>query len=253
MRLLQGLGIAHRPRLIALHDHNERERAADIVALAATEDVLVLTDAGMPTVSDPGYVLLRAAIADNIPVTVLPGPSAVLVALALSGLPTDRFAFEGFPPRRAGERAARFAEIAADSRTLVFFEAPGRVSDTLAALAEVFGATRPAAVCRELTKLHEEVRRGDLGELAAWAAGGLRGEVCIVVGGATAARPPFAEAVAQVQDLVAEGTGLRAASAVVAEATGHGRRSLYQAALAARATPAGGDDPGEMGRVAGGA
>ena len=131
----------------------------------------MLSDAGMPTVSDPGFPLVAAAAAAGVEVTAIPGPSAVVTALAVSGLPTDRFAFEGFLPRKAGERGRRLAELAGDRRTLVFFEGPSRLAASLAALAEAFGADRPAAVCRELTKLHEEVRRGPLGELAAWAEG----------------------------------------------------------------------------------
>lgn len=138
--------------------------------------MLLVTDAGMPSVSDPGYRLVAAAVERDVRVTAVPGPSAVLTALALSGLPVDRFCFEGFLPRKAGERLGRLREVAAERRTLVYFEAPHRLDDTLAAMAEVFGADRRAAVCRELTKTYEEVRRGGLGELAAWAAEGVRGD-----------------------------------------------------------------------------
>ncbi|UOE45786.1 16S rRNA (cytidine(1402)-2'-O)-methyltransferase [Agromyces larvae] len=233
-RLLAGLGIANRPRLIALHEHNERQKAPELVELARDADVLVLTDAGMPTVSDPGFPLVQAAVAAGVEVTCIPGPSAPVTALALSGLPTDRFAFEGFLPRKAGERARRLAELAADRRTLVFFEAPSRLAASLAALAEAFGADRPAAVCRELTKLHEEVRRGPLGELATWAEGGVRGEICIVVGGAPEAVADPASALARVLELEASGVRLKEAAAQVAATTGLGRRELYEAALQAR-------------------
>ncbi len=233
-RLLAGLGVSHRPRLIALHDHNEKERAAEIVELARERDVLVLSDAGMPTVSDPGFGLVAAAAAAGVRVTALPGPSAVLTALAVSGLPTDRFAFEGFPPRKAGERRAAFAALAAEPRTLVFFESPARLAVTLADLADTFGAGRPAAVCRELTKLHEEIVRGALGDLAAWAAGRVRGEIAVVVGGAAPRETVFADAVAQVRGLVAGGTRLKDAAAEVSAHTGHSARELYQATLAAR-------------------
>lgn len=235
-RLLAALGIANRPRLIALHEHNERARAADLVELARDADLLVLSDAGMPTVSDPGFLLVQAAVEAGVVVTAIPGPSAVITALAVSGLPTDRFAFEGFLPRKSGERMRRLAELAADRRTLVFFEAPSRLDASLAALAESFGADRPAAVCRELTKLHEEVRRGPLGELAEWAAGGVRGEICIVVGGAGEPPPADAdEAATRVLELATSGTRLKEAATIVAAETGLGRRELYEAALERRA------------------
>jgi 16S rRNA (cytidine1402-2'-O)-methyltransferase len=234
-RLLAGLGIANRPKLVALHEHNERSRAAELVESARDADLLVLSDAGMPTVSDPGFVLVQAAVAEGVDVTAIPGPSAVVTALAVSGLPTDRFAFEGFLPRKAGERMRRLAELAADRRTLVFFEAPSRLAASLESLAEAFGADRPAAVCRELTKLHEEVRRGPLAELASWAAGGVRGEICIVVGGASEPAPADeGEAVSRVVGLAASGTRLKDAAAIVAGETGLGKRDLYEAALAAR-------------------
>ena len=235
-RLLAALGIANRPRLIALHEHNERARAADLVELARDADLLVLSDAGMPTVSDPGFLLVQAAVDAGVVVTAIPGPSAVITALAVSGLPTDRFAFEGFLPRKSGERMRRLAELAADRRTLVFFEAPSRLDASLAALAESFGADRPAAVCRELTKLHEEVRRGPLGELAEWAAGGVRGEICIVVGGAGEPPPADAdEAATRVLELATSGTRLKDAATIVAAETGLGKRELYEAALERRA------------------
>lgn len=235
-RLLAALGIANRPRLIALHEHNERARAADLVELARDADLLVLSDAGMPTVSDPGFLLVQTAVQAGVVVTAIPGPSAVVTALAVSGLPTDRFAFEGFLPRKSGERMRRLAELASDRRTLVFFEAPSRLDASLAALAESFGADRPAAVCRELTKLHEEVRRGRLGELAEWAAGGVRGEICIVVGGAGEPPPVDAdEAATRVLELAASGTRLKDAAAIVAAETGLGKRELYEAALERRA------------------
>lgn len=233
-RLLQGLGVGNRPRLIALHDHNEKQRADELVERARTEDVLVLSDAGMPTVSDPGFGLVAAAAAAGVTVTVLPGPSAVLAALAVSGLPTDRFAFEGFAPRKPGERRRLFDQLAGEQRTLIFFEAPSRIADVLEAMAASFGADRRAAVCRELTKLHEEVARGTLAELAAWAAEGVRGEIVIVVDGAGARETDPADALVQVQRLVADGIRLKDAAAEVSAATGLSSRDLYQAALAAR-------------------
>jgi len=234
-RLLSALEVPARPRLLSMHEHNERERAAELVALARDQDVLVLTDAGMPAVSDPGYRLVAAAAEAGVPVTVLPGPSAVLAALAVSGLPTDRFAFEGFPPRKPSERRAAFAALASEPRTLVLFEAPHRLPETLADLAEAFGPDRAACVCRELTKLHEEVRRGSLAELAAWAAEGVRGEICVVVAGAPA-RPADPEAaLEEVLALVSSGLRLKEATAAVAAATGLSSRELYGRALQSRA------------------
>ena len=233
-RLLAGLGIGNRPRLIALHEHNERRKAAELVELARDDDLLVLSDAGMPTVSDPGFPLVQAAVAAGVEVTAIPGPSAVITALAVSGLPTDRFAFEGFLPRKAGERARRLAELAGERRTLGYFGSPSRFAAGLEALAEAFGADRRAAVCRELTKLHEEVRRGGLGELAAWAADGVRGEICIVVGGAPDGPADAAGALDRVLGLAASGTRLKDAAALVAAESGLGKRELYEAALAAR-------------------
>lgn len=236
-RLMAGLGIANRPRLIALHDHNEKERAAELVALARDEDVLVLSDAGMPTVSDPGYGLVAAAAAAGVEVTVIPGPSAVLAALAVSGLPTDRFTFEGFLPRRPSERRGVLRALAAERRTMVFFESPARVAASLGDMATAFGAERRVAVCRELTKLYEEVVRGTAAELARWASPGVRGELVLVVAGAPAAQLGFSEAVAQVLDVVRSGTRLKDAAGEVSAHTGHSSRELYQAALASKNAP----------------
>src|SRR3954449_10376767 len=165
-RLASALGVHPSGRVVSYHEHNERERAAELVAAAAEgSTVLVLTDAGMPSVSDPGLRVVRAAVDAGVPVTAVPGPSAVLTALALSGLATDRFCFEGFPPRKGGERRRALQALAEEPRTMIFFEAPHRLVVTLAAMADVLGADRPAAVCRELTKTYEEGRRGALGGL----------------------------------------------------------------------------------------
>lgn len=233
-RLLRALHVENRPRLLALHDHNEKQRAGELVAQARETDLLVLSDAGMPTVSDPGYALVAEAVVQGVTVTAIPGPSAVITALAVAGLPTDRFTFEGFPPRKAGERRATFTALAAERRTMVFFEAPSRLQSTLQAMAAAFGAERPAAVCRELTKLHEEVARGTLTDLAAWAEAGVRGEIVVVVGGAPAREVAEADAVAQVLALVADGIRLKDAAGEVSAATGRSSRELYQAALAAK-------------------
>jgi 16S rRNA (cytidine1402-2'-O)-methyltransferase len=230
-RLLAALGVTNRPRLIALHDHNEKDRAPELVELARTQDVLVLSDAGMPTVSDPGYGVVAAAASAGVEVTAIPGPSAVVTALAVSGLPTDRFTFEGFVARKHGERMGALRLLAAEPRTMVFFEAPSRVAATLADMAAAFGADRRGAVCRELTKLHEQVVRGTLAELATWADGGVRGEVVLVVEGGAAREVPFADAVAQVRALVSEGVRRKDAAAEVAGLTSHSSRELYQASL----------------------
>lgn len=234
VHLMRALGVENRPRLIALHEHNEREKAAEVVELARTTDVVVLTDAGMPAISDPGFPLVEAAAAAGVTVTAVPGPSAVLTALAVSGLPTDRFTFEGFLPRKQGDRRRVLGDLVDERRTMVFFESPHRIADALVDLAAVLGDDRRAVVCRELTKLHEEVRRGTAAELATWAADGVRGEICLVVEGAPERVVDLAAGLAQVQALVADGARLKEATADVAAATGLSRRDLYQAALAAR-------------------
>jgi len=233
-KLLRGLGIENRPRLIPLHEHNEREKATSLVELARDGDLVLLSDAGMPTVSDPGYLLVSAAIEAGVDVTVVPGPSAVVTALALSGLPTDRFTFEGFLPRKQGERQSVFRMLAREPRTMVFFESPNRLADSLGDLAAVLGADRRVAVVRELTKLYEEARRGTASELVEWAASGVKGEICIVVAGAEPLVADLGEGVAQVQALVASGSRLKEAAAEVADATGLSKRELYEGALASR-------------------
>ena len=224
LALASRLGITLGGRLIALHDHNEAARGG--------ARVVFVSDAGMPTVSDPGFRLARAAIDAGVPLSVLPGPSAPLVALALSGLPSDRFAFEGFLPRKDGEATRYLQDLATDPHTLIFFESPRRASATLARMSEVFGADRPAALCRELTKDYEEVRRGTLGQLAA-GAGDVLGEVTIVVAGYEhSARAE--DHVGAVLALAAEGMRLKDAAAEVAAATGARKNDLYKVALAAR-------------------
>jgi 16S rRNA (cytidine1402-2'-O)-methyltransferase len=186
-RLTSDLEVTISGRVVSYFEGNESARTPVLLeALRNGERVLLVTDAGMPSVSDPGYRLVVAAVADDIRVTAVPGPSAVLTALAVSGLPVDRFCFEGFLPRKAGERSRRLESLRDEPRTMVFFEAPHRTETALAAMAEAFGPDRPAAVCRELTKTHEEVRRGGLAALVEWAAEGVRGEVTIVVEGAAA-------------------------------------------------------------------
>jgi 16S rRNA (cytidine1402-2'-O)-methyltransferase len=229
------LGVRIGGRVVSYHEHNEAARADDLVRAAAEgASVLVVSDAGMPSVSDPGYRVVRAAIEAGIRVSALPGPSAVLTALAVSGLASDRFCFEGFVPRRPGERARWFAALREEPRTMVMFEAPHRLAETLTAAAEALGADRPAAVCRELTKTYEEVRRGPLVDLAAWAGGEVRGEITVVIAGAPARAADLGTAVADVLARADAGQRLKDAAADVSTATGLGKRDLYEAALAAR-------------------
>ena len=223
-------------QLVALHDHNEghvAQRLVDRVLEGAT--VLVVSDAGMPLVSDPGYRLLTVAIAAGASVEVLPGPSAALAALALSGLPTDRFAFEGFPPRKDGEKTSVFAALAGEQRTLIFFESPHRVAATLAAMAEAFGADRPASVSREITKRYEETRRGGLAELAEWAAeSDPRGEIAIVVAGRPAEAPAMEVLVAEALTRIGQGERAKEVVADLAATFAVPQRDLYAAVVAAR-------------------
>ncbi|MPV88057.1 16S rRNA (cytidine(1402)-2'-O)-methyltransferase [Georgenia ruanii] len=234
LRALAGrLGVHVTGRLLSFHEHNEHDRAPELVRAAQDgARVLVVSDAGMPAVSDPGYRLVRAATDAGVRVSVAPGPSAVLTALALSGLATDRFCFEGFVARRAGDRARALAGLAQEPRTMIFFESPHRLAGTLADMAQAFGADRAAAVCRELTKTYEEVRRGPLAELVAWAQDGVRGEITVVVAGAPPVAARAEDHVEEVLALADGGARLKDAAAAVAAQTGLGKRELYQAALA---------------------
>lgn len=231
-RLVADLGIELTGRVVSYFEGNEAARTPTLVeALEAGDRVVLVTDAGMPSVSDPGYRVVAAAVAAGIRVTAVPGPSAVLTALAVSGLPVDRFCFEGFLPRKAGERARRLSEVAAEQRTLVYFEAPHRTAAALEAMREAFGSDRPAAVCRELTKTYEEVRRGSLAELVEWANEGIRGEITIVVAGAVpgagVATDP-ASLRAAVADLEATGMRRKDAIAAIAVQAGLPKRDVYQ-------------------------
>jgi 16S rRNA (cytidine1402-2'-O)-methyltransferase len=237
-RLADVLGVRIRGRVVSYFDGNETARTPELVdAVKGGARVLLVSDAGMPSVSDPGFRLVSAAVAADLHVTVVPGPSAVLAALAVSGLPVDRFCFEGFLPRRPGERARRLAELATEQRTLVFFEARRRLAATLAAMRDVFGDGRHAAVCRELTKTHEEIRRGPLGELASWAAErDVLGEITVVVAGAPEASA--ATTADEAADLVAEretaGADRKEAITAVAQESGLPRREVYAAVVARR-------------------
>lgn len=236
-RLVQNLGVTVAGRVISYHEHNEAAKTAELLEQVRSGSTLVMvTDAGMPSVSDPGFRLVEGAVAAGLTVTAVPGPSAVLTALALSGLPTDRFCFEGFLPRKAGERASRLADLADERRTMVFFEAPHRLAAMLRALRERFGPERPVAVCRELTKTYEEVLRGSLAELLQWAeTSEVRGEIAVVLGGAPDKAPGTPEDhVAAVNGLVAQGIRLKDAVAAVAEDARVSKRELYAAVLAAR-------------------
>ena len=243
LRLARVMGVRVTGRLVSYHNAVDQDKVAELLAaLAAGTDVLLIADAGMPGVSDLGYRLVGAAAEAGIAVTVLPGPSAVTAALAVAGLPTDRFCFEGFPPRGAGARQRRFAELAAEPRTMVFFESRRRVAATLAELAAAFGPDRQAVACRELTKTHEEVARGTLAELAAWAERGVLGEITLVVAGASARRrqrpdqPGWADsvaaAVAEVSARQAAGTPRKQAIAAVAAESGLPKREVYNAVVA---------------------
>ncbi|MDI2031909.1 16S rRNA (cytidine(1402)-2'-O)-methyltransferase [Saccharopolyspora sp. TS4A08] len=234
--LASALGVAPEGKVVSYYEAVESARAPMLLdALRDGKSVLLVTDAGMPSVSDPGYRLVSACVAEGLPVTCLPGPSAVTTALAVSGLPSDRFCFEGFPPRKAGDRRKFFGRLVAEERTSVFFEAPHRLADALADAVSVLGESRQAAVCRELTKTYEEIKRGTLGELAEWAAEGVRGEITVVLAGAEQAAPTDpAELVAQVEERAADGIRLKDAVAEVAELAGVRKKELYDAVLAAR-------------------
>ncbi|MDR1512552.1 MAG: 16S rRNA (cytidine(1402)-2'-O)-methyltransferase [Propionibacteriaceae bacterium] len=231
------LGVTLTAPVTSYFDGNEAAKTVGLVAaLRSGQTVVVVTDAGLPGVSDPGYRVVRAAIDAGLPVTAVPGPSAVTTALILSGLPTDRFCFEGFPPRKAGPRAALLGGLAAEERTMVFFEAPHRLAVFLAAARDAFGPSRPGAICREMTKTHEEVVRGSLSELAEWAEGEVRGEVTVVIAGCAghAADGDKPDLVTEVQELIAEGLKPSAAVARVAAAHHYDRRALYEAVAVSR-------------------
>lgn len=241
VRLARDLGVDLRAETVSFHESVERARIPVLLARLATgAEVLLVTDAGMPSVSDPGYRLVAAAVAAGAVVTVLPGPSAVVAALAVSGLPCDRFSFEGFPPRKVGERQRWLQRLADEQRTMVFFESPRRIAATLAAAVEAFGADRPAAVCRELTKTYEEVRRGTLGELAAWSAEGLLGEITVVVAGAGDAERDRGGAEQWVAAVAAaEAAGMMRKEAIKAAAVRFGvpKREVFDAIVTAARVP----------------
>jgi 16S rRNA (cytidine1402-2'-O)-methyltransferase len=238
-RLCADLGVVPAGRVVSFFEANEMTRIPALLAdLESGQDVLVVTDAGMPSVSDPGYRLVAAAVEAGIEVTVLPGPSAVVVALAVSGLPVDRFCFEGFLPRKAGDRRRALADLAQEQRTLVFFEAPHRLAASLTDLAAGFGADRPGAVCRELTKTYEEVKRGSLAELAEWAAAGeVRGEITLVIAGATPESVDYSPELLVAMVAASEqfgGLTRKDAIAAVALEAGMPKKQVYAAVIAAK-------------------
>ena len=237
--LAQRLDVETRGRVIAFHEHNERDRAPELLEAARDgRRVLVVSDAGMPSVSDPGYRLVRAAVQVQLPVTVAPGPSAVLTALALSGLASDRFCFEGFLPRKPGERRRALESLTTQERTMIFLESPRRVHDALVTMTEVLGGERPAALCRELTKTHEEVLRAPLAELARATADGVLGEVVLVVAGAEPVVVGSENAARRALALAGTGMRLKAAAAQVAGELGLRPNEVYRAALELRETTA---------------
>jgi 16S rRNA (cytidine1402-2'-O)-methyltransferase len=233
-KLAQALGIKINAKTFSLHDHNERERLEQLVEVAREHDLLVVSDAGMPTVSDPGFNLVRACAEAQIEVTIVPGPSAVLSALAVSGLPTDRFTFEGFMPRKDGERRTLLEELQRERRTMIFFESPHRLLESLSAAAEVFGADRMASVSRELTKKFEHTERGTLGELVEWAKGDPKGEFVVVIAGAGELIRDIHTLVEDVLALVESGERLKDAVNQISELSKVSKSELYQLSLDAR-------------------
>lgn len=233
-KLAQALGIKLNAKTYSLHEHNEGDRVEYLVNLATTEDVLVVSDAGMPTVSDPGFQLVRGAVAAGVDVTIIPGPSAVLAALAVSGLPTDRFSFEGFIPRKQGERQRLWQTLEHETRTMVFFESPHRILESLESAVAVLGADRQATVSRELTKKFEQTVRGTLADLVDWAKTEPKGEMVMVIAGAAATEHQAIDVVDQVLQLVAAGSPLKPAVAEIAQAAGVSKSELYDLVLRER-------------------
>ena len=236
--LASALGVKPTGKVVSFYDAVETARLPGLVkAVASGQTVLLVTDAGMPSVSDPGYRLVAACVAEDLPITCLPGPSAPVTALALSGVPVDRFCFDGFPPRKPGERRKWLATLATETRACVFFESPHRVAATLADAVEVLGGDRRGAVCRQLTKSDEQVERGTLAELAEWAAGGVGGEVTVVFAGAEPAVVDVTDVaglVPAVQQRVAAGQRLKDVVAEVAAGAGVSKKALYDSVVAAK-------------------
>jgi 16S rRNA (cytidine1402-2'-O)-methyltransferase len=234
-RLCADIQVTFTARVLSFFEGNEEDRTRELIAeLKSGATVLVVSDAGMPTISDPGFRLMRDAIAEGIEVSVIPGPSAVTMSVALSGLPTDRFSFEGFPPRTAGARLATFEKLRFEERTMVFFEAPHRLTESLVDAVNVFGTERLGAICREMTKRYEETIRGNLGELSAWAtANEVLGEITLVIAGAVtdSASLTAADMVGRVREFEAAGMDRKSAIATVADEFGIAKRLVYAAVV----------------------
>lgn len=233
LKLATRLGVRINGDIKSLHEHNENERVDKVLHRAEDgERVLIVSDAGMPTISDPGYRVVSEAAKRGIPVSALPGPSAVLTALSVSGLPTDRFCFEGFIPRKQGERERRLDDLKEEPRTMVFFDSPKRIHENLTDMANIFGGARKAVLCRELTKTHEEVIRGDLNHLIYATRDDVKGELTLVVAGADPRDKSAEDYVAKVIALAEGGMKLKGAAKLVSEETGVRKNELYRAALA---------------------
>lgn len=233
LKLATRLGVRINGDIKSLHEHNENERVDNLLHRAEDgERVLIVSDAGMPTISDPGYRVVSEAAKRGIPVSALPGPSAVLTALSVSGLPTDRFCFEGFIPRKQGERERRLDDLKEEPRTMVFFDSPKRIHENLTDMANIFGGARKAVLCRELTKTHEEIIRGDLNHLIYATRDDVKGELTLVVAGADPRDKSAEDYVAKVIALAEGGMKLKAAAKLVSEETGVRKNELYRAALA---------------------
>jgi len=234
-RLCQDIEITFTAKVVSFFEGNEEDRTKELLAeLKNGATVLVVSDAGMPTISDPGFRLMRDAIFEDIQVQVIPGPSAVTMAIALSGLPTDRFSFEGFPPRTAGARTSTFEKLRFEERTMVFFEAPHRLKESLSDAVEVFGPERKGAICREMTKRYEESIRGTLSELLSWAsANEILGEITLVIEGAEidSALRTANDMVERVREFEAAGMDRKGAIATVAEEFGISKRLVYAAVV----------------------
>ena len=234
-RLASDLEVTFTARIISFFEGNEKERTAEILTLLREgKEVLVVTDAGMPTISDPGFRLMRDAIAENLPIVVIPGPSAPMMAIALSGLPTDRFTFEGFLSRSAGARQSHLESLRFEERTMIFFEAPHRITECLTDALEIFGGDRRAAICREMTKRYEETIRGTLEQLATWSTSNeVLGEITIVIAGAAtdSAALTAADMVARVREFEAAGMDRKTAIATVADEFGIAKRLVYAAVV----------------------
>ena len=230
LKLANHLGIKLKAELVSLNEQNELQKLDRLVEIAATSNLVLVSDAGMPTISDPGFALVRACSEREVEIQVVPGPSSVIAALAVSGLSTDRFSFEGFIPRKSGERKKSFQKLLSETRTMIFFESPHRITESLEDAAEVFGGNRKASLSRELTKKFEETLRGSLAELADLAKD-LKGEMVLVIAGAEQTQIAPEALVDKVLELRAEGSSLKDAARAIAIEYGASTSELYDLAL----------------------